>query len=63
MQPNAINLENYVMPKTDAERKAAERARKKVSGLVRWIWDEWVTPKEAKRLDKLREAYLEGKHE
>lgn len=51
------------MPKTDAQRKAAERERKKVSGLVRWIWDDWVTPKEAKKLDKLRAAYLEGRHE
>lgn len=46
------------MPKTPAERKAAERERKKVIGLVRWSWDIWVKPRETKKLDRLRDDYL-----
>ena len=40
-----------LMPKSPAERKAAERARKRKAGLVRF--EEWVTPTER---DKLRAA-------
>ena len=35
-------------PKTPAERKAAERARKRKAGLIRY--EEWVTPTEREQL-------------
>ena len=46
-------------PKSPAERKAAERARKRKAGLVRL--EEWVTPAERQAL-KLRLEYMRRKN-
>lgn len=45
------------MKSANAKQMEIMRADRKKRGLVRWIWDDWVTPKEAKRLDKLRAEY------